>query len=185
MTIKKNKKGEKAMKKKLLLPLMALVLALSFLMTACGDEDKDDDDEEDSTPKYEIPIEGYFKAMETGSEKEVKKVFCEAEIKKKIEENGDDYFKERAEDLNEMMEDEYGENLKVTYKVKDKDKLDDDDLEEYSQQMQRRCDDDDLEVTEGYKVKIEAKIKGDEGDDKNSITYYVGKVDGKWIILDI
>ena len=74
------------MKKKLLLPLMALVLALSFLMTACADEDKDDDDDEDSTPKYEVPIEAYFKTMETGSEKEVKKVFCEAEIKKKIEE---------------------------------------------------------------------------------------------------
>ena len=167
------------MKKKFLLPLMALVLALSFLMTACGDEDKDDDDEEDSTPKYEVPIEAYFKTMETGSAKEAKKCFCEAEIKK-----NEDYYDKLADNLNEMAEDEFGENVRITYKIKDKDKLDDDDLENYSDRLQSRCDDDDLEVTEGYKIKVKAKIKGDDDEEEETETFYVGKVDGKWVVLD-
>ncbi|MBR6338315.1 MAG: hypothetical protein IKR76_11395 [Ruminococcus sp.] len=172
------------MKKKLLLPLMAIVLALSFLMTACGDEDKDDDDEEDSTPKYEIPIEAYFKTMETGSAKEAKKCFCQTEIKKNEDQNGDDYYDKLAESLNKMAEDKFGENVRITYKIKDKDKLDDDDLENYSDRLQSRCDDDDIEVTEGYKIKVKAKIKGDDDEEEETETFYVGKVDGKWVVLD-
>ena len=178
------------MKKKLfLLPVMAIVLALMFIFTACGDSDsKKDKDDEDSTPKYERPVEAYFKAIETGSGKELKKCFCEAEIEKRNEsaESGEDYFENGAKELYQSCTDKFGDNVRITYKIKNKEKLEEDDLNNFSDRLTRRCGgDDEIKVTEGYKFELNVKVKGDKGEDENTMNMKVGKTDGKWIILDI
>lgn len=43
---------------------------------------------------------------------------------------------------------------------------------------------DNVEVTKGYKVKVEMKIKGDDDEDENKTTFTVAKVDGDWVIVD-
>ncbi len=173
---------------KIFLPLMLLVMAMAFLMTACGDGSSKDKDDEDDTPAYERPIESYVNAINKGSGKELKKCFCEAEVKYREENGGEDCFDDQAEDLKSSFESRYGEDAKITYKVKDKEKLDKDKLEDLSSQLQRRTDNDDIKVTEGYKIKTEftIKSKGDSSTEKETEneTLYIGKVDGKWILVD-
>ena len=178
------------MKKKLriFLPLMLLVMALTFVMTACGDSDgKDKDDDEDSTPKYEQPIEAYFNAIKKGSGKELKKCFCQEEIDACIEASGEDYYDELAENLNSSFKRRFGDDARLSYKVKGKDKLDDDDLEQYSQEISRRAKNEDIKVKEGYKVKVKITIesKSNSDSDEENDTLYVGKIGGKWVLLDV
>ena len=174
-------------KMKVFLPLMLLVMALAFVMTACGDSDEKDKDDEDSTPKYEQPVEAYFNAIKKGSGIEFKKCFCQEEIDAYIEQRGEDYFDDMAKSLNESFKSRFGEDAKLTYKIKDKEKLDDQKLEKYTKQIQQRIDSKEVEVKEGYKLKVKISIssKTNSDSDEDSETMYVGKVGGKWVLLDM
>ena len=177
-------------KRLLLLPVMAIVLALMFVMTACSDSDskKKDKDDEDSTPKYERPVESYFKAIETGSGKEFRKCYCDAEIeyRNQIVGSGEDYFDNGAEELNRAAISKFGDDVRITYKVDKKDKFEDDDLEKYTDKLTRRCGGEkEIKITEGYKLKLKVKIKGSKGEDEDSMTIKVGKTDGRWILLEM
>ena len=169
--------------------LMAAVMVLSMTMTACSNSDSDKDDE-DETPKYEQPIENYVRAINNGDGKVLKKCFPDFQAEY-FAQGDDDYFDEYAEDLNGDMQDNFGEDFKVSYKVEEKEELDEDDIESYTSRLEKYTEDDEeteVKLTEGYKIKTTLKVKGsevDSGNDEEKATYIVGKVNGKWVILDM
>lgn len=79
---------------------------------------------------------------------------------------------------------EYGKNIKITYKITDKEKIDKDDLKKIEKSYQKKNKK--AKVTDGYKVTLDMKIKGSKDDDKNNGTEInVLKIDGKWYVLGI
>ena len=164
--------------------ITALVMSVSMAMTACGDDDSKDDDDEDETPKYEQPVESYLKAIQNGSGSDFKKSIGKEQAAY-IEENlSDDYFDTYAKELREDAEDQYGENLKITYKVKDKEKIDKEDLEDYESEYESKYDAD-VTISEGYELETTVKLKGKDDSDEDDMTFTVVKIDSKWVIYDI
>lgn len=164
--------------------VLSLAMAVSMGMTACGDDDSKDDDDEDETPKYEQPVESYLKAIQNGSGSEFKKSAGKDQVAHIEEYYSEDYFDEYAKQLKEEAEDQYGENLRITYKVKNKEKVDEEDLKHYERDYESDYDVD-ITMSEGYELETNVKMKGDDDSEEDDMTFIVVKIDGKWVIYDI
>ncbi len=134
---------------------------------------------------YKKPIDYMCKAIEKGDAKYLKKVYSDVEWESELDDADED---EAIEEMNdwldlvvEGLEEEYGEDIKISYSVKKKTKLSKKKVEDFQDELEDRYDED-VKVTKGYKVKVKMKIKGDEDDDENTSTMYVYKVDGKWCL---
>ncbi len=139
---------------------------------------------------YEKPIENLLKAIEKTDGKAYAEAFPDyinesAEDMLDFYDEYDDveeyYEEELLKDMLDELEDEYGDKIKLSYKIKDKDKLSDkklknleDDIEDYY--------DEEVDVTNGYELKIELKVKGKDDDDKETARLNVYKIDGKWCL---
>ncbi|WP_164489192.1 zinc ribbon domain-containing protein [Ruminococcus sp. Marseille-P6503] len=95
----------------------------------------------------------------------------------------EEYFEESLDTMMEYMEEEYGNDVKLSYSVEKKTKLSDSKLKSIRKDLEDRYDTD-VEVTKGYKVKTEISIKGDDDDDDDTVTFTVAKVDGDWVIVE-
>lgn len=127
---------------------------------------------------YKKPIDNYFKGMEKGNAETYLKAFPEfMDMDKNIDE---DYMEEMLDNL----EDEYGEKIKVSYKITKKEKIKKDDLENVAKYIDEKYDED-VKVSAGYEVKVKATIKGKDDEDTDSQKMYVYKIDGKWKYMSI
>ena len=143
--------------------LLALLLAVTLIFTfaACGDskggdgKDSDGDSIGGAGNTYKTPVETEIELMNTRkfvSEFDVLAAryneFCEDEIKAlaKLMEKSEDYeddlekSKEYFEEYTEEQKDEYGSNYKYSFKVIEKEKLDDKDLREYKDALDLTAD---------------------------------------------
>ena len=91
----------------------------------------------------------------------------------------DDAMEERLDEL----KDEYGSNVKISYKVTDKEKIKKEDLQKVQKYIKKNYDAD-VKVTAGYKVKTEVTFKGKDDKDTNKDTVYVYKIDNKWSMFN-
>ncbi|MFA5658886.1 MAG: hypothetical protein WC900_06340, partial [Oscillospiraceae bacterium] len=87
------------------------------------------------------------------------------------------------EDMYDSFEDEYGKNIKISYKVTDKDKLDKDDLTDYEEEIDDYYDEK-VDIAEGYEVEVELTIEGDDDNDNDDTDFVVLKIDGDWCVYD-
>ena len=126
--------------------------------------------------------------METGKGKYIYKTIPDCILdsdnledmnKKEIIEELDDVLKDDLDSL----EDYCGDDVKISYKILDKEKIDKDDLKDIEEELE-----DDLDckvkVSKGYEVTIKTTIKGDDEKKSNSSTINVYKIDGEWVLLD-
>ncbi len=81
-------------------------------------------------------------------------------------------------------EKEYGDNVKYSFKVLKKEKINKDELADVEEYINNKYNEK-VKVKGGYKVKIEAKTKGKEDYDYGTTFRYVYKIDGKWKMLDV
>ncbi|MGN0665068.1 MAG: zinc ribbon domain-containing protein [Huintestinicola sp.] len=135
-----------------------------------------------STPAYEKPVEYFITGLSKGSYKTLKK----AMPKYVIDELEDGYFdlEDMLEEMHDEMIDEYGRNVKITYKVKRKKSIDKDDLEDIEDMIDRNFDED-VKVSKGYELRVEMRLKAKGESDKEKIDINVYKIDGKWYLLSI
>lgn len=131
---------------------------------------------------YKKPIDNFIKGMEKGNAKTMMKAFP-AVMKEDLE----DYITdERLDDMKESLEDEYGKNIKITYKILDKEKIDKDDLKEVQEDLEDQYPDakkSKVKVTAGYKLSVKMTIKGKDDKESDTVTMKVYKIGGKWCIL--
>jgi len=126
---------------------------------------------------YKKPIKNLFEGIEKSDWKKFSSAFPEERFKKMEKaSDGDDYI----EGITEMLEDDYGKNIKISFKIKDKEKLDKDDIEDLE---------DDYEDTYEEKIKIkklevESTVKGKDDKDTDTADMVVGKIGLKWYILE-
>lgn len=91
-----------------------------------------------------------------------------------------------GDDIMDMMmesfEDDYGKNIKISYKIKDKEKLDKDDIEdledEYDDTYGKKID-----IEKAYTLEVEMTIKGKDDKDTDTDDMTVVEVDSDWYVL--
>ena len=86
--------------------------------------------------------------------------------------------------LGEALEDEYGDNYKISYKVVEKDKIEKDDLEKIEKAFNDNMDKS-IKVSAGYKAKIKLIVKGKEDSYDSTSIMYLYKINGKWSYLPV
>ncbi len=91
-------------------------------------------------------------------------------------------FKEEWEDKKDRLEDEFGKDIKVSYKVTDEDKIDKDDLDEIKDGL-KEMGISKKSITEGYEIEVEFTIEGDDDEDTEEETFNALKIDGEWYIF--
>ena len=136
---------------------------------------------------YKKPVDNMVKAMETGKGKYLYKAMPEflIEYQYEDEKKSDIYddLDESMELITGMLEEEYGDDIKISYKIKDKDKIDKDDLEDLEDSIKDKYDEK-VRVSKGYELKVKMKIKGDDDKEEDTTTIKVYKIDGDWCLMD-
>lgn len=125
---------------------------------------------------YTKPLDYMCKGLQKASSKTYVKAFpsfMKSDIEKYY---SDDTLEKQLDDF----EDEYGKNIKISYKVLDKEKIDKDDLEKVEDKLKDRYDGKKIKVTAGYKLTVKMTIKGKTDKDSDTTKFYVYKINGKW-----
>lgn len=95
-----------------------------------------------------------------------------------------DSYEKRAEKYVEALEEEYGENYKVTFKIENASKLSDKKLKDWKDYAKENWDVSKKDVKAGYKLKLEVTIKGSEDKDSDTIKLVVIKYKGDWYVVE-
>lgn len=95
-----------------------------------------------------------------------------------------DYFEEAAEDSADYLEEEYGDNWRVSYKIKDKDQIKDSKLKKIARTLHDKYDIKKSSVKKGFDLELEVKIKGSEDEDEDDLEFAVLKIGGKWYAIN-
>lgn len=137
---------------------------------------------------YAHALDNYFKAMEHGDGELLMECtpFYKVDYLDKTGGAVFDaaaHFEEIADKMLDYLEDEYGDSIKITYEIKKDKELSQKKLDEIVQEIKDSYEAD-VTVESAYKVKILAKIKGDNDDDTDTSTITVAKVDGEWYITE-
>lgn len=133
---------------------------------------------------YERPIKQLLKSVETGSFDTFKSAFpdfLEDEIDGMLYEyvDEDDYMDSMLEDL----EYSYGDGIKMSYKILDKEKMDSRDLIDMEDRIESYYDEK-VNVKAGYTLNVRMKVKGSEDSDQDEIELDVIKIGSKWYLMD-
>ena len=89
-----------------------------------------------------------------------------------------------------LIETKYGDDVEISYKVTDKEKISKSKLKKNYKSLAKKYAEatdektSDFYPTEGYELEIEFTIKGDDDEDTEETTVKVGKIDGDWVFLD-
>lgn len=134
----------------------------------------------------ENALDTYFDVMYRGKISKVEKIAPEKYWKSldedmdEIEDNMKTLYKMRIRGL----EDEYGDNIKISYKITDKDEVTKNTLNEMKDNIKSKYDIPKKTVTDACELEIELTIKGDEDKETREGSFFVVKVDGDWYICD-
>lgn len=138
---------------------------------------------------YEKPIGYLFTAIEKSDGKAMEKALPDY-MNEAAEDNMDDskydslaeYYEDvMLEDLHDGLEDDYGKNVKISYKLIKSKEMKKSELNDLEDSVENYYDEK-VDVQKGYKVKIKAKIKGKDDDDTDTTWVDVYKIDGKWCV---
>lgn len=96
-----------------------------------------------------------------------------------VEDTAKELYKERIRSL----EDEYGDDIKISYKVTETDDVKKSLLDTMKDNMKERYDIPKKNITDAVEMEVELTIKGDDDEETlDENTYYAVKVDGDWYI---
>ena len=80
--------------------------------------------------------------------------------------------------ITESAKEQYGDNAKFSIKIKDKEKIDKDDLKEL-ETLYSSAYDSDIEISKGYELEVELTVKGKEGKNSDETELDVIKIKGE------
>lgn len=137
---------------------------------------------------YKKAIDNYIKFMGEGNAKVISKMIP-ADALKYLEDEEDfdlDEYKEQYEEMYESrlesLEDEYGKNIRFSYKVTDKDELSEKKLNALRDNLKDNYDIAKKDVKKAYEVELELTIKGKDDKDTNDAELIVVKIGGSWYV---
>lgn len=121
------------------------------------------------------PIDKYWNAIAKTNVDKYMSAFPE----EYTEDWDDDDVEDNLEDMLDNLKDVYGRNIKISIKVLDKEKYDEDELEDLRDSIEWYDLDDD-ELTAAYRIALKVTFKGSKDKGSNIVTFIVIKYDGKW-----
>lgn len=127
---------------------------------------------------YKAPLKKYYKGLNKCDADSYAAAFPDF---MKI---GDSITDSKLKDQKKDEEKEYGDNVKYSYKILKKTKIEKKDLENVQDYIKTRYKES-VKVTKGFKVKVKESIKGKDDYDYATSTKYVYKIDGKWYLLTV
>lgn len=177
--------------KKTLLKVTAILAMLIMSMTVlagCGknkeeSKNKDGIDESNMTAPIEYALKG-LNNVDSGA-------YLKALPALIVKEFDDDDIKDMKESLNEYQQDRaetYGEDVKITYEITEKEQMKDEDLKDlvdYLKESYEDASEEELDFSEGYKCTVKFKIEGSKDSETNTKAINIYKISGKWYIDDI
>lgn len=85
---------------------------------------------------------------------------------------------------NDKLEDTFGKDLRITYKITDEDSLSKSQLNNIRDTVNGTYDIANKSVTEGYELELEVTFQGKKDERSQEATVYVVKIDGKWYLCN-
>ncbi len=176
---------------KIIALLTVLIMSMSIL-TGCGEKESNkkesndketsdvkDDGSKEASAAYEQPIKYLVEGLEQTSAKTFLKAFPPF-----LGDMMDGIFTDEylSSIIEESLE-EFGDNIKMTYKVTDKEELTDEDLKEMEEEVKESFGEE-IDITKGYEVKVELTTKGDDSEKTEKDSFEVFEIDGNWYVLD-
>lgn len=163
--------------------IFAVLLLSMYMLTGCETESskKDKEKSNDSvSSSYEEPIKNMIEGLSEANSSKFLKAFPSF-----ISDYMKDIFTDKyLETTLKTAEEEYGKNVKMTYKITDKTEIDSDELKEMEEAVKTNFDKE-IKITKGYELGIEVTTKGDDEEDTETDEMNVYEIDGNWYILDI
>jgi len=98
------------------------------------------------------------------------------------EEDCIDAYGDMAEEFYEMLEDAYGENLKIDYEIRKVTKYDKDEIEDLAEYLEEERDYPAGVLKDVRVLKVRVTIEGEDDDDKNTDEVVLTKIDNKWYV---
>lgn len=139
---------------------------------------------EKKTEDYMKPIEASVKAMETNDFENLEKYLLEAEFNSGYSKSqyvktyfDEEVYKSQMEEYKQQL----GDNLKFSYDVKEKKRLEKDELEDVQQALEKKTDKK-VSVTDGYIITVDLVISGDKDELVQTGSYAVVKINDKWYL---
>lgn len=169
-----------------LISIFAVLLMSMYMLTGCEFEKSDsskkdkNDDTKEITSSYEEPVKYMVEGLSEANAEKFLKAFPEF-----ISDYMEDIFTdEYLENTLKTAENEFGENIEMSYKIIDKTEIDKDELEKMEEDIKNNFEEE-ITITKGYELGVEVTTKGDDAEDTEEDEFNVYEVDGKWYILDL
>ncbi len=162
-----------------LIAVFAMLVMSMYMLTGC-EIGKKNSDKEDNSSSYEEPIKNLIEGLSEANSDKLLKAFPGfiSDYMKDI------FTDEYLESTLKKAEEDFGANVKMSYKITDKTDLEDEELRKMEEDIQTNFNKE-VKITKGYEVEIEVTTKGDETEDTEKDAFNVYEIDGKWYILDL
>ena len=142
----------------------------------------------DTSSNPEKALDNYFSVVFYGKVNKLEKL-APAEYWEYLEDENDVSMKDVEELMEEGnktlirgLEDEYGDNIKVSYKILEKDDASSSDLDEMKEYIKSNYDIPKKSVTDAVELEVELTVRGDDDEETTESTKYAVKVGGDWYI---
>lgn len=136
-------------------------------------------------------LDTYFDVLYKGKVSKVEKLappeFWEAlEDKEDMDlDDAEEAMEEMSKTMVRSLEDEYGDDIKVSYKITETDEAKKSELDEIKDLLKSSYDIPKKNVTEAVELEVEITVEGDDDEDTNEETFYAVKIDGDWYIYNL
>ena len=137
---------------------------------------------------YKKAIDNYIKFAGEGNTKVITKMLPKEALKYLEDEEDfdlDEYienFEEMYEDRVENLEEEYGKNIRFSYKITDKDELSEKKLNTLRDNLKDKYDIAKKDVKKAMKVEIEITTKGSDDKDTDDVELTIVNIKGSWYV---
>ncbi|PWM23171.1 MAG: hypothetical protein DBX53_02435 [Clostridiales bacterium] len=142
----------------------------------------------DTSSNPEKALDNYISVVCNGKVNKLEKL-APAEYWEYLEDENDVSMKDAEEQMEELnktlirgLEDEYGDNIKVSYKILEKDDASSSDLDEMKDYIKSNYDIPKKSVTDAVELEVELTVRGDDDEETTESTFYAVKVGGDWYI---
>lgn len=143
-------------------------------------------------PGYEKAFSNYCKAMQEGDGKLLYNTTVDPYIlegmlegeRSDYDEEQDviDEYTDRAESQRDALEDEYGEHLKITYKIRKTTEYTQSEIEDIAAYLEERYDYDASDVQDVVTLRVRMTIEGEDDRESDTTEVAMMKVRGKWYV---
>ena len=136
----------------------------------------------------EKALDNYISVLYNGKVNKLEKL-APAEYWEYLEDKSDVSLSDAEEQMEELnktlirgLEDEYGSNIKISYKILEKDDVSSKDLDSMKDYIKSNYDIPKKSVTDAVELEVELTVRGDDDEETDESTFYAVKVNGDWYI---